>query len=188
MNPTWADLYRHHFVQYFGKPFDVQRFQKDKDSPALHLGIFDRAYPHYRIFASFGLSNYRDAVQDLGEVILLADAAWQQVPLLFVNSLFYMIERRIPLGSRFAIGGIENLDPAFADHFDKVALYYTVADGFPEGFERLAWNNEVGLIYQAISISASELDFLHRQGAAAFEERFKAQDADLCSLRRPPCV
>jgi len=188
MDPTWADLYRHHFVRYFGKPFDVQRFQKDNDSPPLHLGIFDQTYSHYRIFASVGLSNYRDAVQDLGEVILLADAAWQEMPLLFINSLFYMIDRRIPLGSRFAIGGVDNLAPAVEEDFDKVALYYTVADGFPEGFERLAWDQEVGLVYQAIFISASELDFLHRQGATAFEERFKAQDADLCSLRRPPCV
>ncbi len=188
MDPTWADLYRHHFVQYFGKPFDVQRFQKDNDSPPLHLAIFDRAYPNYRIFASLGLTNYRDDVQDLGEVILLADGAWDEVPVLFVNSLFYMIERRIALGSRLVIGGIDKLNPGFADYFHKEALYYTVADGFPEGFERLAWDHEVGLVYQAIFISASELDFIKRQGAAAFEERFRAQDADLCSLRRPPCV
>ena len=188
MDPTWTDLYRHHFVEFFGKPFDVQRFQRDNDSPPVHIAIFDRAYPNYRIFASLGLSNYRDAVQDLGEVILLADAAWQEVPVLFVNSLFYMIERRIPLGSRFAIAGIDKLDPGFADYFHKEAVYYTVADGFPEGFERLAWENEVGLVYQAIFISASELDFIKRQGAAAFEERFRAQDADLCSLRRPPCA
>ena len=160
----------------------------DSDSPPLHVGIFDRAYPNYRIFASVGLSHYRAAVQDLGEVILLADAAWKEVPLLFVNSLFFMIDRRIPLGSRFAIGGIDNVDPSFAEHFDKAALFYTVADGFPEGFERLAWNQEVGLVYQALFISASELDYLNRKGAAAFEERFRAQEADLCSLSRPPCV
>jgi hypothetical protein len=188
MTPTWTDLYRHHLVQYFGKPFDVQRFQKDADHPPLHLAIFDRPYRNYRIFASLGLSDYRDAVQDLGEVILLADDAWREVPTLFINSLYYMIERRIPLGSRFAIGGVDNLAPEFAEHFDKVALFYTIADGFPEGFERLAWDHEVGLVYQAIFISGSELDFLRRQGAVAFEERFRAQDADLCSLQRPPCV
>jgi len=188
MDPTWADLYRHHFVQFFGKPFDVQRFQKDNDSPALYLGIFDQRYRNYRIFASLGLTDYRDAVQDLGEAILLADDAWLDIPVIFVNSLFYMIQKRIPLGSRFAIGGVDNLAPAFAEHFGKTALYYTVADGFPEGFERLAWNHDVGLVYQAVFISESELDFLHRKGAAEFEERFRAQDADLCSLRRPPCV
>jgi hypothetical protein len=188
MNPTWADLYRHHFQQYFGKPFDVQRFQQDEECPPLHLAIFDQRYPGYRIFASLGLTNYRDAVKDLGEVILLADAAWKDIPVLFVNSLFYLIRRRIPLGSRFAIGGIDNLDPGFAEYFDKAALYYMVADGFPEGFERLAWNNEIGLVYQGIFISTAELDFINRQGAVTFEERFKAQDADLCSLRRPSCV
>jgi hypothetical protein len=188
MNPTWSDLYQHHFKQYFGKPFDVQRFQQDADSPALQLAIYDRPYRHYRIFASLGLCNNRTAVQDLGEVILLADAAWREVPVLFINSLFYVIQRRIALGSKFAIGGIDNLDAAFAEHFDKAAIYYTIADGFPEGFERLAWNNEVGLVYQAIFISAAEQDFIKRQGAAVFEERFKAQDADLCSLRRPSCV
>jgi hypothetical protein len=188
MSPSWADLYQHHFQQYFGKPFDVQRYQQDADSLALQLAVYDRPYPRYRVFASLGVCNYRDAVQDLGEVILLADAAWRDVPMLFINSLFYVIQRRIALGSRFAIGGIDNLYPAFAEHFDKAALYYTIADGFPEGFERLAWNNEVGLVYQALLISAAEQDFIKRQGATAFEERFKAQDADLCSLRRPSCI
>ena len=181
MNPTWADLYVHHFKQYFGKPYDVQHFHPDADSPPLQIAIFDQPYPHYRIFASIGLSNHREAVQDLGEVILLADAAWREMPLLFANSLFYMIRRRIHLGSRFAIGGIDNLEPAFAEHFDKVALYYTVADGFPEGFERLAWNNEVGLVYQAIFISAAELDFLTRQGARGVR-------AALPKPRTPTCA
>jgi Suppressor of fused protein (SUFU) len=188
MNPSWLDLYKHHFTQYFGKPFDVQRFQADADGPSLQVATFDQRYPNYRIFASLGLTNYRDAVQDLGEVILLADAALKDVPLLFVNSLFYVIDRRIPLGSRFTIGGIDNLNAAFADHFDKVALYYTIADGFPEGFERLAWDHEVGLVYQALFISAAEQDFIQRRGAQAFEERLRSQDADLCSLRRPSCV
>jgi hypothetical protein len=188
MSPTWTDLYRHHFAQYFGKPFDVQRFDSEEDGLSVQVAIFDKAYPHYRIFASLGLSACRDQVEDLGEVILLADAAWQEMPFLFVNSLFFLVRRRIPLGSRFAIGGIDNLNPAFAEHFDKAALYYTIADGFPEGFERLAWDSEVGLVYQAIFVSADELSFINRNGASAFEERFRAQDADLCSLRRPSCV
>jgi hypothetical protein len=188
MEPTWADLYRHHFIQYFRKPFDVQRFQPDADRPPVHLAIFDQAYPNYRVFASLGVTNYRDDVEDLGEVILLAETAWREMPLLFMNSLFFMIHQRIPLGSRFHISGVDKLAPAFAEHFDKSALYFTIADGFPEGFERLAWNNDVGLVYQAIFISPEEEDFIKRHGASEFEQRFKAQDADLCSIRRPSCV
>ena len=55
MNPTWTDLYRHHFIQFLGKPFDVQRFRQDEDGPALDLAIFDQRYQNYRIFASLGL-------------------------------------------------------------------------------------------------------------------------------------
>src|SRR5262249_38119774 len=80
------------------------------------------------------------------------------------------------------------LNPGFAEAFDKAAIYYTIADGFPPGFERISWRNEIGLVYQGIFISADEQDFLTRKGAQEFEARFKAQDEDLCSLYRPSCV
>ncbi len=31
-------------------------------------------------------------------------------------------------------------------------------------------------------------DYLNRNGPAAFEEKLASQEADQCSLRRPPCI
>jgi hypothetical protein len=184
---TWPDLYLRHFTRYFQKPFDVQVYHQETGG-ALRVATFDRAYPRYVVYASLGLSDHADDLKDLGEVILLSDDRGKDVPLIFVHSLFFILEKKIPLASRFAVGGIDLIRPDFAEHFDKVALFFTLADGFKPGFEKLEQRGDIGLVFQAIFISWAELDFLNRNGPDAFEEKFHAQDADPCSLRRPSCV
>jgi hypothetical protein len=187
----WAQCYDQHFTHYLGKPFDREVYRRDPDSPPLSIVTHDWAFPGYRVYASLGLTSYESEVKELAEVILLADAGGKQVPYLLVNALFFIIQQRIPLSSRFAVGGVDRLAPAFAEQFDKAALYFalvTPEDKFPPGFERVECGEDVGLIYQATFISEAEHDFLRRSGGEAFEERFRAQDADLCSLWRPSCV
>ena len=187
----WELCYDQHFTRYLGKPFDREIFRRDPDSPPLQIGTYDWAYPGYRVYASLGLTSYEADVQELAEVILLADAGGKQVPFLLVNALFFVIQQRIPLSSKFAVGGVARLAPPFAEQFAKAALYFalvTPADKFPPGFESVECGEDLGLIYQATFLSEAEHDFLRRQGADAFEEKFRAQDADLCSLRRPSCV
>src|SRR5262249_49924559 len=180
--------YYRHFTHYFWKPFDVQVYNKD-DVSTLRLATFDRPFKNFRVYASLGLSDHAAELKDVGEVILLADDKGKDIPFLFVNALFFILERRIPLVSRFAIGGIEALKPDFAEYFDKQALYFTLADGFPEGFDQVRRGNDVGLVSQARFISWAEHDLLNRKGPAELEERLKAQhEADPCSLRRPSCV
>jgi len=185
MRPTWSSLFRQHLARYFGKPFDCETFRAD--NATLQVVTFDRPYKNYRIFASLGMSEYADEVHDIGEVIVVADDAWKDIPYLLVNALFFMKSRRIALGSRVAVAGVETLHPDFAVRYDKTALYITVADGFPAGFERIQWGDQIGVVYQGTFVSEAEYEFIMRKGGEAFEERFRTQDADLCSLRRPAC-
>ena len=135
------------------------------------------------------MSEHANQVKDLGEVILLADDKGKDIPELFINSLFFILEKRIPLASHFAIGGIERMKPDFAEYFDKQALYFMLADGFPPGFDQVVNDGDMGLVFQALFISWAEHDYLNRKGWQEFEERYKAQEeADPCSLRRPSCV
>ncbi len=187
MMPTWPDIYLRHFTHFFGKPFDVVAYQNEAGA-ALRLANFDRPYPNYRIYASLGLSLHADDLKGVGEAILLSDDPGTDVPTIFVNALFYILERKIALDSRFAIGGIDMVKPNFAEYFNKAALYFSSAEGFPPGFEAVSWQQEVGEVYQGIFISWSEQDYLNRNRPAAFEEKLASQDADLCSLRRPPCI
>ena len=186
MRPHWIERYRQHFQNYFGKPFDSQPFRPE-EGPAIEIVTYDQRYKKFRVFASLGLAQYALDVKELAEVIVVADTAWRDVPVLFVNTLFFAVQQRISLDSRFAIG-VASLNPAFAEHFDKSALFFTVADGFGEGFEQVNCGDATGLVYQGIFISPAEQDFLARHGGPAFEEKLRAQDADLCSLHRPSCV
>jgi hypothetical protein len=191
MHTFWDRCYDAHFTRYFGKPFDRETYRRDPDSPPLQVVTYDQPYPRYRVYTSLGLTAYETEVRELAEAMLLADAGGRQVPFLFVNALFFIIQQRIPLASKFAVGGVDRLAPDFASQFNKVALYFQVvtpADEFPEGFEEVDIDGDVGLIYQGLFVSEEEHDFLKRHGGKAFEEKLRAQDADLCSLMRPPCV
>ncbi len=184
--PTWSDRYLRHFTYFFGKPFDIEVYRKDEVT-SLRIATFDHGYKNYRIYASLGLSDQAE-LKDIGEVILLADDKGKDLPFLFVNALFFILEKRIPLGSRFAIGGIEVLNPDFAEYYQKQAIYFTLADGFAEGFEQVKHHGDIGLVFQGLFISWAEHDFLNRHGGAELEEKIKAQESDTFSLRRPSCV
>jgi hypothetical protein len=185
---NWSDFYLQHFTRILHKPFDVEVYRKD-DGTSLRLATFD-SLKNYRTYASLGISDYADQVKDVGEIILLADDKGKDIRELFVNFLFFILERRIPLGSHFVIGGVEKMKPDFAEYFDKQAIYFTLADEFPE----VVRDGHIGMVYQGIFISWAEHDYLNRKGWQEFEDRFHLQrKVDKAaefpfSLRRPSCV
>jgi hypothetical protein len=187
METSWPELYLRHFTRYLGKPFDVETYRRE-DGDSIRLATFDLRFKKHLVYASLGMSEHADALKDLGEVILVADDKGKDIPFLFVNALFFILQKKIALASHFAIGGIEGIKPDFAEHFEKQAIYFTLADGFPPGFERLDVDSRTGLVFQGLFISWAENDFINRKGWQEFEERLKAQEGDPCSLRRPSCV
>ncbi len=187
MSMNWPDLYLRHFTRFLGKPFDVRAFHTD-DGDSIRLATFDRRYPNYLVYASLGMSDRADVKGGVGEIILLSDDKRPDVPLIFLNSLLFIRQRRIPLGEPFAVGGIEMVKPDFVEYYGKPAIYYSPVDGFPAGFDQVQRLGDVGLVYQGLFISWPEQDFLNRNGPAAFEEKLRNQKNDPCSLRRPACV
>jgi hypothetical protein len=185
MDSPWVRAYLRHFTRFFGKPFDVASYRSSTDVP-LRLATFDLRYRQFRVYASLGMAD--EVNKDIGEVILLSDDKGQDVPYLFINSLFFILDRDIPLGSRFAVAGVDSLKPDFAEYYDKVAIYYDLADGFDEGFTEVTCEGETGKVYQGIFICSAELDVIRREGPENFAKMLKNQDEELCSLRRPSCV
>jgi hypothetical protein len=183
---TWPDLYLRHFTRFFGKPFDVQLYRADDN--AVHLATFDRRYPKYLVYASLGLSAHADTLGEPAELFLLSDDRSKDVPLIFINSLFFILQHQVPLTAPFAVGGIESVKPEFADYYGKNALYYSPAAGFPAGFEQVRLGGQTGVVHQGFFISWAEHDFLNRNGPEAFEEKLHAQEHEPCSLSRPSCV
>src|SRR5437870_1947068 len=133
---TWPDLYLRHFTHFFGKPFDVQLYSGE-DGSAVRVATFDRRYPKHLVYASLGLSEHADDLREVAEIILLSDDKGKDVPVLFVSSLFFILQRKISLSTPFAMGSIEMVKPEFAEYYGKAAIYYAPADGFPQGFERV---------------------------------------------------
>lgn len=188
MTYDWIVRYDQHFARHFGKPFDRETYHPDTAGPPLQIVTYDLPSRKHRIFASLGLTEYVAEIKDVGEVIVLTDDAWKDVPYLLVNALFFMIRQRIRLGSRFAIGGVEALLPDFAEQFDKSAIYFTPASGFAAGFERVAMAEQMGSVYQGLFISDAENALLVGFGADELEEQLRDQGGDLSSLRRTSCV
>ena len=184
MDSPWTKAYLKHFEHHLGKPFDVETYRSSLGIP-LRLATYD-SFENYRMYASIGLAD--EVNQDVGEVMLASDDLTKDVPFLFVNSLLFILERDIPLGSRFAVAGVDLLNPEFAEYYDKVAIYYTLAGGRDDGFNEVQCEGETGKVYQGIFISAAELDLVRRKGPDAFEEKFKKQEGELYSLRRESCV
>jgi hypothetical protein len=185
MDSPWARAYLRHFARHFGKPFDVEGYRSATGVP-LRLATYDLRYKNFRVYASIGLAE--EVNEDIGEVILLSDDFGKDVPYIFVNSLFFILDKEIRLGSRFAVAGVDSLRPDFTEDYNKVAIYYDLADGFGEGFGQVACEGETGGVYQGIFISWPELDFLRRKGPDAFKEQFDKQDTERCSLRRESSV
>ncbi len=185
----WTDIYRQHFQHYFQKPFDIQIFH-DPHGASLKLATHDWAQEGYRVYASLGLAD-RIAADDeeraFGEAILFADVPDKDVPQLFVNALFFILHQNIPLDSRFAIG-FGDLQSSFVHRFRKTALYFTLAAGPDEKFNKIRRGENFGRVFQAYFITPEEDEFLEAHGADAFDQEFAQQDADKLSVRRPSCV
>lgn len=184
---TWESCYAAHFQRFFGKPYDVHVY-RGGDGDAVKLATYDQAYPQFRLYASLGLADLLPDGSPVGEVILLADDFGPDVPFLLVNALFFVLSHDIPLDGRFTIGGVEALRPDFAEFYDKAALYVMPADGFPEGFAPVPCGRDAGGVFQAVFVSEEEQEYIAQKGGPAFEAKVKAQQADLCRLRRLSCV
>ncbi len=172
MTIFWTDIYQDHFQKYFGKPFDVQVFH-DASGASLKLATHDWALAGFRVYASTGIADRlaRDGEEAVGEVLVYSDVSDPEVPRLFVTSLFFILQNKIPLTSRFSVS-FSSVERAFSRRCDKTALYFTRAFS-PDGAF-----NEVGKlarVYQVFFISAEEDAFLDQNGPAVFEEKFWAQ-------------
>src|SRR5438552_169052 len=139
MDSPWAKAYLAHFARHLGKPFDVESYRSPTGIP-LRLATYDLRFQGFRVYASIGLAD--EVTQDIGEVILFADDFGKDVPYLFVNSLLFILDQDIPLGSPFAVAGVDSLKPEFAEYYDKAAIFYDVAEELDPGFGEVQCEGE----------------------------------------------
>ena len=182
MTAFWTDVYQQHFQKYFHKPFDTQIYHDEADA-SLKLATYDLVLPGFRVYASMGLADRLADNEDenFGEAILFCDVPDAQAPPLFVNALFFILQKGIPLDSRFALAF------GFAFH-RKVALYFTRATGPDDKFDKVRMGDTLGRVFQAYFITREEDTFLEEYGADAFEKEFFKERSTMLSVRRESCV
>ena len=183
MSVFWTDVYQRHFQKYFEKPFDIQVYH-DPDGLALKVATHDLAMEGYRVYASMGLADKLAETDEdnFGEVIVFSDVPDPEVPRLFVNALFFILQNDIPLDSRFSVGFADIRSP-FVARYKKTSLYFTRAHGPDEQFNKVRLGETFGRVYQAYFITREEDEFLEAYGADVFEQDFMAQP-DHLRLRR----
>lgn len=189
MSRFWSDIYFEHFQRHFKKPFDVQTFH-DANGFGLKLATYDLALANRRVYASIGLADKLadQDEEDFGEAFLVTDGPDPVVPATFVHTLFFILQHAIPLGSRFAIGGVEHTQPAFAKRHGKSALYFALARDESERFNKVRRGDEFGRVYQAFFITPEEDDYLNEYGPDEFEKLFDKLNHKQDSLGRRSCV
>jgi hypothetical protein len=172
MSASWTNLYEQHFQRHFHKPFDVQVYH-DANGFSLKLATYDHVMKGFHVFASLGMADRlaRDGEEAVGEVILYSDVQDAEVPRVFVNALFFILQNAIPLTTRFSIS-FEATNRQLSRRSGKSAIYFTRAFSTDGEFDRVA---ELARVYQAFFIGAEEDAFLEKEGAAAFEQKFWQQ-------------
>lgn len=186
MDP-WAECYLRHYQKFLGKPFDIREFRGPEDL-RLKLATYDLAVPGHRVYGSIGLASMADRLDCVGEVVLVAPTGHREVPGLFLNALFCIAAQKIGLMTRFAIDGIDAVNPNFAEKHHKSALYFTLVNGFSELFETVEGWEETGLVFQASFITPEENALLKREGGPALEDKLTVIGNEVWRLDRPSTV
>ncbi|HEY2953411.1 MAG TPA: suppressor of fused domain protein, partial [Verrucomicrobiae bacterium] len=127
---NWGDAFYDHMLRYLGSPVSRKIFRQNETSPFIQVLKFDNAFPGCKVFCSLGASNYSEVLGRPSEVILPCDNGWDAAEDLLANSLFFLVQERMELGSGVAIK-LDRLAAGFAGRFAKTAIYFTDPFGLP---------------------------------------------------------
>lgn len=188
MNVNWGSCYLDHFTRFLGEFSDRSVFEQDLHSPTVQILQFDSAIEGCRSHASLGLTHYSSHLGNVAEIFCAADSAWDTVPSILANALFYMVQSRMAIGRGVAIAGIHSVNADFAGRYNKGALYITEVFGFPESFGRVACGAHSGRVYMSFFVSDREYRFFLDKGANEFEKVLRERDVDLFDLSRSSLI
>ncbi|MCL4266746.1 MAG: suppressor of fused domain protein [Anaerolineae bacterium] len=181
---SFGECYLNHYEQYFGDFKERTMFRQNDQNPIIQILSYERVFQGCAGFCTLGLTHYQAEVNGLAEVFLPVDDGWKQTPYILTNTLFYMVQRRMPIGQGTSIGGIENIDPEFCKKYQKSALYFTWPFELPEGFTEVNCGTSTGYVFLAIYISKKEYDFFRKYGAKQFESLLENEGVDVLHLSR----
>ncbi len=184
----WGECYFDHFKKWLGtEKSSVNIFRYDALSWSIQIFSYDGIFEKCRTFCSFGLSHYTRELGTIGEVVLVANKGWNDIPEILSSMLFSMVTNHIPLDYGIAVAGIKKFNLTFHKKFSKVALYFTQPYAFPVEFETVdcAKTKSLGKMYLAFLISQEEYELFCQYGIEYFEHLFECHKIDPFEIQRP---
>jgi hypothetical protein len=188
MNCNWGESYYQHFEKFFGEPTTRFVFSQEFNAPSIQILGYENVFSKCRVFCSLGLSHYVGFVQSVGEIFVPCDAAWDLVPEVVANAVFYLVNEKMPLGWGIAISGIRSISPEFAELTGKEAMYFTNPFGLPPEFSVVNESNAQGRIYLGIFVTKNEYDYFCDNGAERFEQIMKSKNVDPYDVLRQSVI
>jgi antitoxin YqcF len=116
---NWGACYYDHYTSFFHEPFERKVFRQDDQSPSIQILAFDKVIDNCKVFCSLGLTHYRERVKTIGELFMPIDGGWDDIPYIFANALFYLVQKPLTLTRGSSISGIEVIAPEFASRVIK---------------------------------------------------------------------
>lgn len=172
-----------HYENFLGNHIGVDKYSSNEY--VIQILGFDKTFEDCVTFASFGLSNYSNLIQNCCEVIMPVDDDYDNCAVVFANALFYILQQRMDFGRGTVIEGLDNIIPGFSKMHHKTAVYFTESYVLPEEFSKV----ERGLkMYMAFFISEKELAFLHERGCEQFENLLESAEVDIMNVNRKSIV
>ncbi|XOS90460.1 suppressor of fused domain protein [Brevibacillus laterosporus] len=187
---NYGEPYYDHYTKFLGEPIDREVFKNNEEMPKIQILKYENVFEECLVYNTLGFSKYEEVVRDNVEVSMVVDGGFNSTGYILANALFYCIGNQMEIGRGIAISGIESIDKAFVQKYNKSAVYFTEPFAFPEEYSNVRTETEDkdGRILLAFFISQSEYEYFVKYGTEMFEELLEEKNVDPFNVSRASMV
>lgn len=187
---NYGELYYDHYNKFLGEPIDREVFKNNEEMPSIQVLKYENVFEECLVYNTLGFSKYEEIVGGNVEISMVVDRAFNSTGYILANALFYCIGNQIEIGRGIAISGIESIDKAFVQKYDKSAVYFTEPFAFPDEYSnvRTKTKDKDGRMLLAFFISQYEYEYFVKHGTEKFEELLEERDVDPFNVRRASSI
>ncbi len=182
-----GEAYLDHYERILGRG-PAERWAFGAGGPTLQVLAYDGIFKGCRVFATLGLTHFRERLGAIVEVVVVADDGLADVPRVLGPACLYLATDGQGLARGHAMSGLEKIDARFVQKFRKSAIYFCGLQGFPAEFGTVCAAPDHGVVTAAIFITAAEFEALGALGPKRFEQALAKQRVDPFALGRESAV
>lgn len=172
-----------HYERFLGSYLDAEKYHNGES--AIQLLGFKNVFEECLTFATFGLSKYREDINNTCEIIMAVDDSFDDCALVFMNSVFYILSNKMNMGRGIMIKGADQIVNGFSAKHGKSALYFTETYIMLDEFSAI---NDECKFYMAFFISDKEAEYIEKFGCESFEDLLEEKQCDVMDLNRRSVV